>query len=793
MRAGVWMYLALLAVACTRSSGEDSDDPHKPGLAYATLPAAVNTNGRFEVWCRINDDLGDMTFDSHSMVTIRAVGRGTLRGTLTRQALRGQVVFDDLTYDRWELIKLTVSAAGYADTTTATELPVRPLMRFVKMPPTHMPSNSAAGPFQVELVDGLGHAVMADQPVSLEGAASEAVDGPDRSFATGTAVYDQVVLHAPGAQTLVWRSPGLADLVLAVTVHDGQDTESTWLPAARVGLPYRATLPGPGDDFHLLDGELPHGLVLESTGELHGVPTAAGHSQLPIFADTGVDGSSVLWKVDLSVFPAADGPPAAALDGLDRDGPFGVGSLDDTISVPSRRTAVPARIFFPTPQGPGAVADGVHPLIVFHHGAVLLDPTHPTVYDRYDHFLRRWATWGYVVVTVDAPELVWLNGRLVDATLNDINAMSEDQRACIAYFKGRVADPTFVLAGHVDVDRIIAAGHSRGGGASIITARAEPSVVAGILIKPLDPMQSVGGEQVWDVPLPSKPFLLIIAGNDGDLPYPMVDYLYERRSGPVVAPTILGSLHSWSCDASCPPDPMIPVGIPREQDWSVTNAYAVAFLAYAARGDLTYAPLLFDHDGLSTHLSKLGTLTRSDRAAAPLIVDDFQRGTPGRNSLGLPCKDQAMVLSADEPSLITALPSLPVGYEFARLLYERPADLAQSNAHRLQWSQDGASYATSLGDLDARGRAAFVLRARTDQGTFDPAGLSVRVRDAAGKEALVGGIGHTGDNGIGPRFSDLIVPTAELAGSGLDLEHLDSVELVFRGAGTLLIDDLRFE
>jgi dienelactone hydrolase len=788
-----WKYLALLAVVaagCARSSGEDSDDPNKHGLAFATLPAAANVNGRFEVWCRVNDELGNMTLDSRSMVTIRAVGGGALHGTLTRQALRGQVVFDDLSYDRWEPIKLTIAAAGFADTTTATQIPVRPLMRFVKMPPGHVPVGSAVGPFQVELVDGLGHPVMADQTVTLDGAGSEALGGADRSFATGPAVYDKVILHDPGAQTLVWHSAGLADLVMAVTVHEGQDTESTWLPAARVGVPYRATLPPPGQDFHLLDGELPHGLTLEPDGELHGVPTVAGHTQVPIFA-TRDDGSSVLWKTDLSIFPEVEPVAPVALDTLDHDGPFGLGIIDDTIAVPSRRTSIPARIFYPTPHGPGSVADGLHPLIVFHHGAVIIDPTHPTVYDRYDHFLRRWATWGYVVVTVDAPELVWVNGRLVDATLNNLNAMSEDQRAAIAYFKSRVSDPTFPLAGHVDVDRIIAAGHSRGGGASIITARAEASVVAGVLIKPLDPMQTVGGEEVWDVPLPAKPFLLLIAGNDGDLPYPMVDFLYERRTGPVVAPTILGSLHSWSCDASCPPDPMIPIGVPREQDWSVTNAYAVAFLAYASAGDLSYAPLLFDHDGLSTHLSQLGTLVRSDRAAAPLVIDDFQLGTPGRNHLGLPCSDSGMAWSADEPSLITALPSLPPGYEFTRLLYERPGNLTLSSAHRLRWAQDGASYVSALGGLDVRGRTAFVLRARTDQGAIDPARLTVRLRDAAGKEVAVAGAGHTGDNGIGARFSDLIVPLGELA--GLDLERLDSLALVFQGAGTLLIDDLRFE
>jgi dienelactone hydrolase len=422
---------------------------------------------------------------------------------------------------------------------------------------------------------------------------------------------------------------------------------------------------------------------------------------------------------------------------------------------------------------------------------VIIQPDHPTVYDRYDHLLRRWASRGFVVATVDAPELVWVDGRLVNASLNNLNAMSEDQRAAIAHFKERAVDPGFPLAGHVDVNRVVVAGHSRGGGASLITARAEPSVVGGILIKPLDPLGTVGGETTWNVPLPPKPFLLIIGGADGDLPYPLVDFLYERRSGPMVAPTILGSLHSWSCDASCPPEEGAVPGIPREQDWAVTNAFAAAFLAYVGRGDLSAASLLFGPAALSTHLAGQGVLVRSDRAAAPLVVDDFQAATPGRNRLGLPASDRQMLWSADEPSLITALRGLPDGYELYRALYERPELLARSVAHRLQWSGDDAEYGSALGGLDVRGRAAFLFRARTDEGTLAADRLAVRFRDSEGQTVLVPAAGHTGDNGLGPRFSDVIIPLAEIR--GLDLAQLDTVELTFAGAGSVLVDDLRFE
>jgi hypothetical protein len=219
----------------------------------------------------------------------------------------------------------------------------------------------------------------------------------------------------------------------------------------------------------------------------------------------------------------------------------------------------------------------------------------------------------------------------------------------------------------------------------------------------------------------------------------------------------------------------------------------VAFLSYVARGDLASGSLLFGPAGLSNHLSMLGTLARSDRAADSLLIDDFQAGTAGRNRLGLPASDEKMIWSADEPSLITAIRALPDGYDFYRILYERPDLLARSVAHRLEWSADEASYTTVLGGLDVRDRAVFVFRARTDRGAMDAERFSLRFRDGEGNIALLPGTGHVGEAGIGPRFSDVIVPVAEIRAAGIDLGQLDTLELVFHGAGSVLVDDLRFE
>jgi dienelactone hydrolase len=784
-----WIFLAAVVVACRSGDpGGSPDDPARPGLAFDKLPAAIQLSGRFEVRARINDQAGNLTDDSTTFVTIGVKGSGSLRGTLNKRAVAGQVVFDDLSYDRWEPITLTLAAQGLGEISTGAPLPVRPLMRFVSMPPAHVPAGSPIGRIAIELVDGRGQAVRANQPITLE--ASEglsAAGGPGRNFAAGPVEYEEITLSAAGSRTLVWQSPGLLDLIAGITVHEGDVTESLWLPAGRVGVPYRAQLPGSGE-YRLLSAELPRGLTLEPTGELHGVPTVAEHARLEIFELRAT--GSVLWKADLPVAPEVE-MAAGTLDGLDVDGPMTVTSFDEVVEVPSRHGSVPVRIFHPadTAGMPGRQL----PVIVFHHGALMIDPSHPTVFDRFDPLLRRWASYGFVVCSIDAPELVWLNGRLVSASLANLNAMSEDQRATIAHLRARNGEGTFPLAGHLDLERIIVAGHSRGGGASLITARTEASVVGGILLEPLDPMATVGGQDVWNSPLPPKPFLVVIAGSDAELPYPMVDFLYERRAGPMAAPTILGGIHAYTCDASCPPENGANAGITREQQQSITNAYAVAFLKYVADGDPDYAPLLFGHEGASTHLSPAGVYMRADRGASALTVDDFQSETAGRNSLGLTSSDSQMSWSGDEPSLISAIRMLPGAYDMFRGIYERPEVLRRSDAHRLEWTTDGANYETNLGTLDVRRRGAFVFRARSEGDPIDAAELTLHFADGEGNSLDIPGSGLVGQTGIGDRFTDVIAPLRELRAGGLNLLQLQTVEIILHGQGAMSIDDLRFE
>ena len=140
---------------------------------------------------------------------------------------------------------------------------------------------------------------------------------------------------------------------------------------------------------------------------------------------------------------------------------------------------------------------------------------------------------------------------------------------------------------------------------------------------------------------------------------------------------------------------------------------------------------------------------------------------------------------------MTAARQLPEGYGYYRLFFDRPENQSWSRAHRLTWT-GAAAYGSALGGIDLRGRVAFAFRARTDGGRLAEGVIAVRLSDAAGQSALLPVDPGLRVGGIGPRFSDVIVPLAAAAGR-LDLRTVTSVEIVLSGRGSILIDDLRFE
>jgi hypothetical protein len=786
---------ATLALACGSGKGPappgDSIDPERPGLAFTRVPAGAVLNGRFELRVRLNDARGTQRiYDDSTVVTVSATGGGRLTGTLQRVADGGFVRFDDLQYDRWETVALTVRAAGLPDLTTPRFM-VRPVLRLAEMPPARAPVEVATGPFILELVDGQGALVPADVALTLDSTDPYVIveGGRERRLDAGRARFDSVILQTEGPQTLTWRVSGAGMVAHGLSAFAGSRTETIWLRAGRVGVRYEAALPRENGALAVVEGALPAGLSLDPGGAVTGTPTESSHARFKLVA---VDARGVFTtsSVVLEIMPAVE-PAGPALDQLDVPGPFGVGTLEERVPVLARGVTEPARLYFPTAGG--VAAPGPFPLVVFHHGAARLEKGMTTLYDHYGPLLARWASHGFVVASVDGISLIYRDGGYVPLTIGNLTLIAENLRAAIAHLRARDRDPTFGLAGHMDLGRVVVAGHSRGAGAAIIAARANPSVLGMLLLKPVDPLTAAGGEVGWVRELPAKPALVVIAGNDADVSYPLVDFLYERRAGPMSAPTILGSLHAWSCDV-CPAERGGVPQIRREQDWSITNAYALAFLKYVtgeARGG--EEEVLFGRQGLSTALTPPGVLRRSDRDATAAVVDDFQEDRAA-NALGFRRYEAGLQASAVTPWLRQAALEADQLGSARRNVYLQPDVLAFSLARDLRWTEDGAVYGNELRTIDVSHRAAFRFRARTDGSPVAAAQIAVRLIDDDGTEAVVAldpsGVGR---NGIGARFTDVIAPLDRFRSGTLHLERITNVELVLHGRGSLTIDDLRFE
>jgi hypothetical protein len=770
-------------------------DPEKPGLAFTRVPAAAVLNGRFELRVRLNDARGvQLTEDDSTAVTVTASGAGTLGGTLQRISDGGFVRFDDLVYDRWETIALTVRASGHPDSVTPP-FEVRPIMRFASMPPARASVETRVGPIDVELVDGQGALCPFDVPVTLDSTDPHVVvaGGRERRFSSGTARFPAVVLQSEGNHTLTWRAPGLGILAHGLMAFAGAKTESLWLRSARVGVPYRVALPGGETSFQLQAGSLPPGLALTDdagVATIAGTPSAAAFSRFEL-ASTGASGVQSTWLASLDVAPTED-PAGPTLDELDRPGPYQVASFEESVAVPARGVTETVRVYFP--RAPTATTDdaaaGPFPLVAFHHGAARLERGVSTLHDRYGPLLERWASHGFVVASVDGISLIYQGGAYLPVTLGNITLISENLRSTIAHLRARNREPTFPLAGQLDLRRIVVAGHSRGAAGAILAAQSKPVVAGMLLIKPVDPMAVMGGEALWNRSLPEQPALLTIAGNDADVIYPIADFLYERRSGPMSAHTILGSLHAWSCDV-CPPERGGVAEVTREQDWAVTNAYAVAFLKYVTGQFPEGAGVLFGAAGLTTSLTPLGVVRRSDRGAG-VLVDDFQDEAPV-NALGRESYAAGMLQSRELAWLGQVAQETPALAQSRRALYMRPDVAAFSRARRLGWSQDGAVYGNALGNLDVEGLAAFAFRMRSEDSGLPAPRVSVRLVDGAGQSATVEGSAAFGRNGVAARFADVIAPLVAFKAQGLDLRQLAAAEILFSGQGAVTVDDLRFE
>jgi predicted dienelactone hydrolase len=277
--------------------------------------------------------------------------------------------------------------------------------------------------------------------------------------------------------------------------------------------------------------------------------------------------------------PGATGTPSAYAPGAwQRLHTFGWGS-----TAPGRiRTGTLDEVPF---------AAGTFPLVVLMPGLGFAAP-------QYTAIASALAARGYVVAGVTptySANLTVLDGRPVPATKagdpSDLDGPRGDQLVAVWAQDARFAAARAVvqLAGHVDGARVVYAGHSFGGAASLEACRADPRCAGAADLDgtPFGPVVRTGL---------SKPVLVLSSPGDGAAGDPATRSVFAAGTGPARAFTIDGVRHFDFTDyaayhVAAPLRLALPLGrIGGRRALAITSAYLGAFADTATRGVPWAAP-----------------------------------------------------------------------------------------------------------------------------------------------------------------------------------------------------------
>ncbi|MBA2663124.1 MAG: hypothetical protein H0U74_12580 [Bradymonadaceae bacterium] len=445
------------------------------------------------------------------------------------------------------------------------------------------------------------------------------------------------------------------------------------------------------------------------------------------------------------------------------------------ITYPARST--------PTKSGKGDAAEGKWPVIVFAHAN---NDSQCDIFRRYFSLHDHWASWGYVVVAIDGTYTNCERG-----TRENLWSRTRGQIDALETLRALNADPSSRFYNHLDLDRIVMAGHSRGGGSSLLAAtEVGESVRAVITLQGVDTTAFGFGAGPM---LPNTPVLGITAGKDVDLDYPAVETMEDQLAGTYAWIDIIGAIHAHTAD-TVPIEPDDVPAITRKQQHDVTEYYTTAFLArFVGVGDgqasATLAPdlgseaIIFTHHGqdvAKSRLSPLGIYARWNRRTG-LLIDDFAGYTttdpPERNRLGAEnvCEnltrcEEVLTYKPDERNNTSAR-------------WRKAASLL------LVADATGGTFRTYLNEeQSARAlEATDAIKARVKGPDDGPiARFDVEVTTAQGTQRF-DGHKHLGPATLTNRFTQLIIPLASL-----DSSEVVSIALHLK-SGSLFVDDLRIE
>lgn len=235
---------------------------------------------------------------------------------------------------------------------------------------------------------------------------------------------------------------------------------------------------------------------------------------------------------------ASQGPGEVAAQAWWRPGPLEVGTTLPWPTCPPLRESTASaedepRVTFPADDG--VVAPGLWPVVIFGH-ANSVSVCNPT--DRYRSLHEQWASWGWVVYSVDASAqncTDWSAQNMRIRVGRHAEAL-EDRRA-------RNADPDSPFFGRLDLDTVVAAGHSRGGATAVTVLSETDDYVGAISLQGGNPAKFQLGDTFT-----TRPVVGISGELDKDLDFPHVDLTEELMRGRYSWHTLRRGNHSFTAD-----------------------------------------------------------------------------------------------------------------------------------------------------------------------------------------------------------------------------------------------------
>ncbi|MGM0556935.1 MAG: alpha/beta hydrolase family protein [Myxococcota bacterium] len=453
---------------------------------------------------------------------------------------------------------------------------------------------------------------------------------------------------------------------------------------------------------------------------------------------------------------------------------------DPTIAEVDDQTDVRMYVTYPTTSVPtrsgrGDVAPGQWPVVIFAHAN---NDSQCNIYRDYWSLHDHWASWGFIVVSVDGTYTNCQPG-----THRNIVERKNGQLAALDALDRLNESDDSRFTGRVDLSRVVFAGHSRGGGSSLIAAREHGDALGVIDIQGID-LTAFG---FGDAPITDFPVVGFTAGEDVDLNYPLVEPTEDQIESTYTWVNIFGGIHAYTADA-VPIEPDDEPFIPRSRQHDITELYSTAFLLRVLPGDDGTSPgepaqmersdaVLFTHTGarlVDENISPLGVHQRWRGPWSATLIDDFDGETPDTNALGRPNASDGFTLSEETWTY--------------RPDEEDPRYMYRKAVSRRLVAEGNGEFALEVGG-DAAMAPGESLQARVrgpDSG--DAAVFRVRVEWKDGSETVVDGREHIGPEPLLNRFTQLVLTAEELAVG--DVRAIDRVVFEVSG-GTLFIDDLR--